>query len=902
MVVFHNDIINAIAQARNIRHLLASDILERWQQGEEATAEQTQSLIQLGDWIDFLTDSEQLIVEDCIDSTDVWNIIQKIGEQAIGLDCVGTNYNYNNPPPTPTPNVFNYVESITGLNTSNADPQNPVVRISVDGTTITGDGTPASPLIASIPPSGVQSVTDDGNGVVSVDNTDPVNPIVEFNGINVDPLTLSGDGTIGSPLTVIGGGGGGVTSVSATAGAGVSVSVSNPTTTPNITVTNTDTGSAQNIFKNVAVADNSTIVADNNDDTLTLQAGTAISISTNATTDTVRIENTAPDQTVILNAGTGIGVSGTYPNFTISNTNSSNASITNTTVAGLQGLQSTSSLSTTTLYNVTNAVGNTLVLQVYAIANNTNVVYAIDVATGAIGTYNITTDTFTATTSTPDLQQVTDVDNTTTNTIISDDGAGSSTTIGNGIIRVQTGNTGNVEIDATLVTAQYTAQLPQKLAASTETFAMLSDLTGGGGITKATAAGTDTYTTTITGVTSYADGDTYLIRFTNGNTTAATLNINALGARTLYRNNDGSIIGGDIWNGAEMLCIFNSTLNGFQCIGTSPNSLFAYITNADSVTITKGQVVYAFGGQGDRMTVKLANNTSDATSARTVGVVFSASIAANQKGIIIMQGLIDGLSILPTSTYADGDSIYLGATNGAITKVKPYAPNHLVYVATVTTASNGSAGRMYVRIQNGYELDELHDVSAQTPANKDGLFYNSTTGLWVARQVSATDIDANVSNTEFGYLDGVTSSIQTQINNAGTLSIECIAGTITSPVDLATYYWCIGGTFLTASTSATGQGSKFAYAFEITGITIRMTTTTNGSAEDSTLYLRNITTSTSTLMGTFKTNGNIAYTSITGLAISCNTTDEYCLEMRSPTWATNPTNLRLTASLFLRRT
>ena len=43
MVVFHNDIINAIAQARNIRHLLASDILERWQQGEEATAEQTQS-------------------------------------------------------------------------------------------------------------------------------------------------------------------------------------------------------------------------------------------------------------------------------------------------------------------------------------------------------------------------------------------------------------------------------------------------------------------------------------------------------------------------------------------------------------------------------------------------------------------------------------------------------------------------------------------------------------------------------------------------------------------------------------------------------------------------------------------------------------------------------------------
>jgi len=248
----------------------------------------------------------------------------------------------------------------------------------------------------------------------------------------------------------------------------------------------------------------------------------------------------------------------------------------------------------------------------------------------------------------------------------------------------------------------------------------------GGGIPHSTATGTDTYLTTITGVTSYADGDAYLIRFTNGNTTGASLNINSLGAITLYRNNDGVLIGGDIWAGAEMLCIYNSTTNGFQCIGTSPNSLFSYVTNADSVTITKGQVVYAFGGVGDRMTVKMALNTSDATSAQTVGLVLSTSIAANQKGIIIMQGLLDGLSILPTSTYADGDPIYLGATAGAITKVKPYAPNHLVYLGVVTTASNGAAGRMYVRVQNGYELDELHNVQAQTPTLKDTLWYDNT--------------------------------------------------------------------------------------------------------------------------------------------------------------------------------
>lgn len=40
------------------------------------------------------------------------------------------------------------VQSVTGLNTDNTDPQNPIVKISVDGTTITGLGTPASPLVA----------------------------------------------------------------------------------------------------------------------------------------------------------------------------------------------------------------------------------------------------------------------------------------------------------------------------------------------------------------------------------------------------------------------------------------------------------------------------------------------------------------------------------------------------------------------------------------------------------------------------------------------------------------------------------------------------------------------------------------------------------------------------------
>lgn len=256
------------------------------------------------------------------------------------------------------------------------------------------------------------------------------------------------------------------------------------------------------------------------------------------------------------------------------------------------------------------------------------------------------------------------------------------------------------------------------------------------GIQHGTASGTDTYAVTIAGIAAYTDGDAYLIRFTNANTTTSTLNINGLGAVPLYRNNDGQVLGGDIWADGEMLCVYNSGSNIFQCIGVSPNSLFAYVTNADTVPITKGMPVYASGGTGDRMRVKRAYNTSDTTSAQTVGVVLTSSIGVNQKGIIIVQGLLDGLNILPTSTWADGDPVYLASTAGDITNVKQYAPNHLVYLGVVTTASNGSAGRWYVRVQNGYELDELHNVSAQSPSNYDGIFYNTSTLLWEKKNVS----------------------------------------------------------------------------------------------------------------------------------------------------------------------
>jgi len=161
-------------------------------------------------------------------------------------------------------------------------------------------------------------------------------------------------------------------------------------------------------------------------------------------------------------------------------------------------------------------------------------------------------------------------------------------------------------------------------------------------------------------------------------------------------------------------------------------TLYAYVTNAEAVTITKGQPVYMFEAQGDRMTVKLASNSGDATSAKTLGLC-AEDIGANQTGLVLCQGVQDGLNL---GAYSPGDTLYLGATAGTLTSTKPYAPNHLVYIGVVERANNGN-GRLYVRVQNGYELDELHNVSAQNPTNGQTLIYNESTSLWEKHTLTA---------------------------------------------------------------------------------------------------------------------------------------------------------------------
>ena len=168
---------------------------------------------------------------------------------------------------------------------------------------------------------------------------------------------------------------------------------------------------------------------------------------------------------------------------------------------------------------------------------------------------------------------------------------------------------------------------------------------------------------------------------------------------------------------------------------TSPASvLVEQVRNTTGATLTKGTAVYISGATGQIPTVSKALATSDATSAQTLGLI-SSDLPNNSNGFVTIVGLVQNMN---TSAYSDGQQLYLSPTTaGTLTDTKPYAPQHLVYVAIVAHA-HPTQGKLIVKVQNGFELDELHDVAAQSPTNGQTIVYNSSTGLWEKNTVSLT--------------------------------------------------------------------------------------------------------------------------------------------------------------------
>jgi hypothetical protein len=236
-----------------------------------------------------------------------------------------------------------------------------------------------------------------------------------------------------------------------------------------------------------------------------------------------------------------------------------------------------------------------------------------------------------------------------------------------------------------------------------------------------------------TGATQNVDLGTY-------NLTADQLNLNVTPTGTLA-------VGGTQWN--NTIGSSETLLKGGSVTLKNGVDLVARVVNKvnPNTTLTKAsyQVVKVAGAQGQRLAVELARANNDLNSADTLGMVIE-TIAPNQEGFILTVGQIENINTtgsLQGETWTDGDVLYLSPTTaGRITNVKPNGlTGHIVVIGYVEYA-HANNGKIYVKIMNGWELAELHDVyiDPATLANRDALMYDSSVSLWKNRPIESSDL------------------------------------------------------------------------------------------------------------------------------------------------------------------
>ncbi len=221
-------------------------------------------------------------------------------------------------------------------------------------------------------------------------------------------------------------------------------------------------------------------------------------------------------------------------------------------------------------------------------------------------------------------------------------------------------------------------------------------------------------------------------------------------------------------DGSVVLSRVGTSVDFSVGISSSTGNLIAAVRNETGATLTKGTIVYPAGASGNKMLVQKALATSDATSAQTYGMI-QADIPNNQNGFVVISGLVSGLN---TSGLTEGGILYLSPTTaGGYTQTKPYAPNHLVYVGIVTRV-HATQGEIQTRIQNGYELDEIHDVQITSIANDQVLQYESSTTLWKNKTLTTSSI---TEGTNLYYTDA---RVRAAISGTAPVSFNSTTGAI----------------------------------------------------------------------------------------------------------------------------
>ncbi len=221
------------------------------------------------------------------------------------------------------------------------------------------------------------------------------------------------------------------------------------------------------------------------------------------------------------------------------------------------------------------------------------------------------------------------------------------------------------------------------------------------------------------------------------------------------------------WNGVDGTLEFQLK-GGDVTLQVGQEQVIRAKNNTGSV-IGNGAAVYISGSDGSNFNVTQAIATGDPTSAQTLGVT-TQEFANGNHGYVTTFGLVRNID---TSALIAGAAVYLSPTvAGGLTATKPSAPDHMVYIG-VCLNSHATNGIIFVKVQNGYELDELHDVKIDTPAAGE-VIQRTASNLWENKTLA----EAGIAPTASPTFTGVVTAPMLSLSPAGTVSLTDGTGNI----------------------------------------------------------------------------------------------------------------------------
>lgn len=112
-------------------------------------------------------------------------------------------------------------------------------------------------------------------------------------------------------------------------------------------------------------------------------------------------------------------------------------------------------------------------------------------------------------------------------------------------------------------------------------------------------SGTNTYTTSITGITSYYDGLKVTVKIGTTSTGASTLNINSLGSKTILDSNGNAITSGGLKAGIPYTLVYNGTNFIVLGKGGGGNATADKILSGYTATVDSGQITGTMPNRGE---------------------------------------------------------------------------------------------------------------------------------------------------------------------------------------------------------------------------------------------------------------------------------------------------------------